>query len=90
MSIQSIIEFLGCEPNQEGIIEPNNLINFEYKGEKLLYQIHVNIEEKTFSISGDFNLPFGYNSVFEVYVEWDRISLETESCFYGDKKFWHC
>jgi hypothetical protein len=50
----------------------------------------VNIEENTFSISGDFDLPFGYDSIFEIYVEWDRICLETEPLFYGDKKILAC
>jgi len=90
MSITAITEFLGCEPIEEGVIEPDRNKSYYYKSEKLLYALHVNVEEKTFSVSGDFEQPFGFSSLFEVYVEWDSINIETEPECYGDQQILVC
>lgn len=90
MDYKAIEEFLGVEPDQEGVVSPERHICFYYKGEKLNYAIFIDLEEKLLSIGGGFNEPFGYDSVFEVAVECDRVVIEIEPQFYGDQQILVC
>ena len=67
-------------------INPEHSINWYYNGEKLKYWIILDPVAKIFSISGDRNEPFCFNSLYEVVVPYDSIAIETESEFYGDQK----
>lgn len=89
-SIKAISEFLGCSPIDEGVVDPLNNKFFRYEGEKLIYDIWVNFEDKYISVSGDHEDPFCYKSLFEISAEFDRIQIETEPEFYKDQKILVC
>ncbi len=88
--MKSVTEFFGCEPIQEGLTDPVNNECYMYESEKLKYEIHISLIDKLFFISGDFTLPFGGNSLFEICVEFDRVNLETEPKAYGEQKILVC
>lgn len=90
MGYQAIEEFLGVKPDQDGVVHPDRHVCFYYQGPKLNYAIFLDLEERLFSIGGGFNEPFGFDSIFEVAVEWDAISIETEPQCYGDQKILVC
>jgi len=88
--MDSITEFLGCEPIEEGLSEPDKMQYYYYEGEKLKYEIYINLEDKYLTLGADFNFPFGGNSLFEVAVDFDRINIETEPKCYGEQKILVC
>ena len=90
MNVSEITNYLGVEPDTEGIINPQETIIFNYNSPKLKYQIYINKEEKEFSISADFTQPFSSTSLFEFTVWWDCITIEKETKFYGDWEFLMC
>lgn len=90
MPVDTIKEFLGVEPQLQGLVRPEILKDFFYESNNLKYEIFLDIEKKIFSISADFNLPFGYSSLYEIYVEFDRIKIEKEPTPYGDRKILVC
>ena len=90
MSVAAITDFLGIEPMTEGVVNPGSLFPFFLQSKTLRYELSVDIEEKVFSVSAHSELPFGYNSVFEIHVEFDRIQIELEPEFYGDQKILVC
>jgi hypothetical protein len=90
MSVDAIKDFLGIEPQLEGVVSPEIHKPFYYESEKLKYQINLDLKEKNISISADFEFPFGQNSLYEIYVEFDRIQIEKESKAYGERKILVC
>lgn len=90
MPVDVIKEFLGVEPQLEGVVKPDKYKPFYYESKNLKYEIALDIEEKSMSISADFELPFGYRSLYEIYVEFDRIQIEKEPTPYGDRKILVC
>ena len=90
MPVEVIQEFLGVEPLLDGVISPEKHKPFHYSSDKLKYDMHLNLEEKSISISAAFEEPFGYNSLYEISVEFDKVELETEPKFYGDRKILVC
>jgi hypothetical protein len=90
MPVNVIKEFLGVEPQLEGLVSPEKHKVFYYKSEKLKYEIWLDIEEKNINISADFEVPFGGRSLYEISVEFDRLMIETEPEFYGNRKILVC
>ena len=86
MSVEIIQEFLGVSPHQDGVLYPEKHKFFRYISDKLKYDIYLDLEEKSISISAAFEEPFGYNSLYEISVEFDKVQIETEPEFYGDRK----
>ncbi len=79
-----------CQRRCSGVVDPDRMKIFRFEAGRLQYEIDVDLEGNTFSISGDFTNPFAFNSLFEIYVPFDRIAIETESRFYGDQKILVC
>lgn len=90
MPVDEIKEFLGVEPILEGVVNPKQFKPFHYESKKLKYEFHLNIEDKCLHVSADFEVPFGYKSLYEIAVEYDRINIETEPEFYGQQKILVC
>jgi hypothetical protein len=90
VTYKAIGDFLGVKPDQEGLVFPDRHLYFYYKSQKLNYAIFLDLEKKLLSMGGGFNDPFGYDSIFEIAVEWDAISIETEPQFYGDQQILVC
>ncbi|GEM_PF-3175540 len=90
MPVDIIKEFLGVEPTVEGVIDPEQLLTFRYESERLIYDLHLNLNEKYLSISADFEYPFGFKSLYEIAVEYDRINIETDSEIYDNQKILVC
>jgi hypothetical protein len=90
MSVEVIQEFLGVAPLLEGVVYPEKHKPFHYSSERLKYELFLDLEEKCISISAAFEEPFGYNSLYEISVEFDRVQLETELSFYGGRKILVC
>ena len=90
MTVEVIQEFLGVEPLLDGVVSPEKHKPFHYSSDKLKYDMHLNLEEKSISISAAFEEPFGYNSLYEISVEFDKVELETEPKFYGNRKILVC
>jgi hypothetical protein len=90
MLVDAIKEFLEVEPQTEGLVYPEKHKVFYYKSEKLKYEILLDLEEKSISISADFEHPFGGRSLYEISVEFDRVLIETEPEFYGNRKILVC
>jgi hypothetical protein len=88
--VQAISQYFGCEPKQEGIVEPENSKAFFFEVGTLKYQIYLDLVGRMFSISGDPEFPFTGNSLYEVYVPFDRIAIETEPMFYGSQSILVC
>ena len=86
MSVEIIQEFLGVSPHQDGVLYPEKHKFFRYISDKLKYDIYLDLEEKSISISAAFEEPFGDNSLYEISVEFDKVQIETEPEFYGDRK----
>ena len=86
MSIEAITNFLGCEPNQDSVFDPERDKHWYYDGENLKYWITLDTKLKIMSISGDMTEPFSYSSLYEVAVPYDKIAIETEPEFYGDQE----
>ena len=61
-------------------------LEWNYGGPNIRYSLIVDTRTRTFSISGDPKHPFGFSSLFEIGVQFDRVALETEPMFYGDRK----
>ena len=78
MPVEIIQEFLGVSPHQDGVVYPEKHKFFRYISEKLKYDIYLDLEEKSISISAAFEEPFGYNSLYEISVEFDKVQIETE------------
>lgn len=85
MDISPITEFLGIEPDQEGLVEPDKFKRWFYQGEKLVYELNIDLDEKRVAVSGDLSYPFANNSLYEVYLHFDQFALETEPQFYGEQ-----
>ncbi len=90
MPVDIIKEFLGVEPVLEGVTDPEQHKFFRYESERLRYEIHLNLEGNNLHISADFEYPFGFKSLYEIAVEYDRINIETESEFYDNQKVLVC
>tara|TARA_R110002096_G_scaffold434898_1_gene658641 strand:+ start:3699 stop:4088 length:390 start_codon:yes stop_codon:yes gene_type:complete len=90
MSVTAIKDFLGIEPITEGVVNPESVFPFFLQSKSLRYELTVDIGEKVVSVSAHPELPFGYNSLFEIHVEFDRIQIELEPEFYGDQKILVC
>ena len=90
MSVEAIKDFLGIEPMMDGVVNPDSLFPFFLQSKTLGYELSVDIGEKVFSVSAHPELPFGYNSLFEIHVEFDRLQIELEPEFYGDQKILVC
>ena len=90
MPVEVIQEFLGVGPLLDAVVCPEKHKPFHYSSEKLKYDLYLDLEEKSISISAAFEEPFGYNSLYEISVEFDRVQLETEPNFYGDRKILVC
>ncbi len=87
--IQRISDYLGCQPDQEGIVEPDKVKYFRFESGGLKYELWVFLEENRLSISGDFTFLFS-DSLFEITAAFDRITVETEPHCYGDQKILVC
>ncbi len=90
MPVEIFKEFLGITPLLDGVINPEKHKPFHYSSERLKYEIYLDLEEKSISISAAFEQPFGYNSLYEISVEFDKVLLETESKLYGERKILVC
>jgi len=90
VSFEAIEKFLSVKPDQDGVVSPEKHICFYFKGRNLNYAIFLDLEEKLLSVGSGFTEPFGYDSIFEVVVEWDRILIETEPECYGDQEILVC
>jgi len=90
MPVEVIQEFLGVSPLLDGVVSPEKHKPFHYLSEKLKYDLYLDLEEKSISISAAFEEPFGYNSLYEISVEFDKVQIETEPQFYGEKKILIC
>ena len=89
--IETITNFLGLEPESENIQKPSGTYySFFYIGIKLKFGLLLDLENKILSISADFDYPFDFSSLFEINVEWDRISIEYEPQFYTNQKILVC
>ncbi len=88
--IQCISEYLGCQPNDDGIVEPDKHKWFIFEGGGLKYEVHVDLEGKLLYISGDFAAPFAGDSLFEMAALFDRITVETEPHCYGNQEILVC
>jgi len=91
MAIEIISEFLDCypveSPSDDQIHLPEwQYLEWAYEGPKIKYKLGINTRTKTVAISADPGHPFGFSSLFEVAVQFDRVSIETEPMFYGDQK----
>jgi hypothetical protein len=89
--IETITNFLGYEPENENI-QKHSDTNYSifYNGTKLKYALLLDLDNKILSVSGDIDFPFDFSSLFEISVEWDRISIEYEPQFYTDQKILVC
>jgi len=87
---QSDLEhFFGCRPGLA--INDNAVYFFDYASKRLQYQLWVHEKEDQVSISADPTLPFGGDSLYEVYVPCDTIRLFPDP-YHGEFKavgFWH-
>ncbi len=81
--IQCISGYLGCQPDDEGMVEPDKIKRFVFEGGGLKYEVYVDLERKLLQISGDPKFPFAGNSLFEIAALFDRIAVETEPHCYG-------
>ena len=90
MPVEVIEEFLGVGPLLNGVVSPEKHKPFHYSSERLKYDIYLDLEEKNISISAAFEESFGYNSLYEISVEFDKVQLETEPKFYGERKILVC
>ena len=90
MPVVVIQEFLGVPPLLDGVVSPEKHKPFHYISEKLKYDLYLDLEEKNISISAAFEEPFGYNSLYEISVEFDKVQIETEPQFYGERKILVC
>lgn len=88
--IQRISEYLGCQPNDDGIIESGKYKKFVFEGGGLKYEVDVQLEGKLLHISGDFAFPFAGDSLFEIAAPFDRITVETEPHCYGNQEILVC
>lgn len=85
--IQHISEYLGCQPNDEVVVDPSKYKHYFFEASGLKYEVHIELEEqKLLAISGDFKLPFSSDSLFEVVAPFDRIAIETEPHCYGNQE----
>lgn len=85
-SIQCISRYLGCQPIDEGIVEPDKVKYFFFESGGLKYELWVSLEHNLVQISADFASSFGADSLFEVVAPFDRISVETEPNCYENQK----
>lgn len=88
--IEQLSQYFNCQPIVEGVVEPDRIKIFRFEAGRLRYEVTVDLVDNVFSISGDFTNPFAFNSLYEIYVSFDRIAIETESRFYGDQKILVC
>jgi len=82
----AISEYFSCEPQTEHFTDPSRYVSWYYEGERLKYELIIDKKAKTVSVSGDFVMPWSSASLYEVCVLFDRVALETEPQFYGDRK----
>lgn len=90
MPAEVVQEFLGVSPLLDGVVNPEIHKPFHYSSDKLKYDMYLDLEEKSIRISAAFEEPFGYNSLYEISVEFDKVQIETEPKFYGDRKILVC
>ncbi len=83
---KAITQFLGCEPETEHFDNPSRHISWYYEGANLKYELMLDRQAKTVSVSGDFMHPFSATSLYEICILYDRVAIETEPTFYGDQK----
>ena len=84
--IQRISEYLGCQPNDEGVVDQDKHKQYFFEAGGLKYEIYVEMELKLLHISGDFKFPFSGDSIFEIASPFDRITVETEPSCYGSQE----
>ncbi len=85
-NIQRISDYLGCQPNQEGVTEPDKVKYFLLESGGLKYELVLELEDKRLHISDDHPSAFGADTLFEVATPFDRITVETEPHCYEDQK----
>lgn len=83
---EAITMFLGCKPQAEHFVDPARNVSWCYEGKCLKYEVILDRKAKTVNVSGDFVHPFSATSLFEICILFDRVAIETEPLFYGDKK----
>lgn len=85
MGEEAITTFLGVEPQSEHFIDPSRYASWSYESERLKYEFMIDRKASTISISGDFSYAFSATSLYELCILYDRVQLETEQQFYGDR-----
>jgi len=85
----AVSRYFGCEPQQDGVDEPEHYKIFWFQVGALIYEIILDYPQRRFTISGDPSFPFSGRSLYEIYVPYDRIAIETEPC-YGDQPILVC
>lgn len=81
--VEVVSAFFACEPQREDGFEPDRLAIFDFEVGELKYGIHLALDGRMFSISADPVLPYGRESLYEIQVLFDRISIEPQECYDG-------
>src|SRR5689334_22127971 len=92
-NINEVSSFFGTRPKETSPPESSSrLFSFRYSGQHLRYELFVHADEDQVSISADTTVPFGPDSLYEIYVPCDFLSFVEEGyyptqvalvCWYG-------
>jgi len=81
-----ISQFFGCEPDIERSHDLSRHISWCYESKHLKYELMLDRNAKTVSVSGDYIHPFSDRSLYEICLLYDRMAIETEPEIYRDQK----
>lgn len=90
-----VSSFFGTPPEEtSGLDSSSRVFSFRYSGLHLQYEFFVHADDDQVSISGDTTVPFGANSLYEIYVPCDSLSFVEDgyypgqvslACWYGSR-----
>ena len=83
-NIKNLEKYFNVSPRIDGVVDINNYKIYLFQIGKLYYELILNLVDSTFSISFDYEMPFGAKSLFEICTEFNEISIDYENEYYGD------
>lgn len=82
---EPITTFFESQPKKEHFFDQDRYASWYHEGENIKYEMVLDKKAMTVTISGDLLIPFSDKSLYEICVLFDRVSIEKETQFYGER-----